>query len=130
MPGLTVSRREGEKIVCHVGEGRTITFTLQEIYGRKARINIEAPGSVKVLREELRPACDCPVCIRARLRVRALAFLRDNSDPDTIAVREFLLRWLEELEAITPASGPTEETIARANGNGVRLDFACQGLRS
>lgn len=47
---LVLSRRKGEKI--HVGDG--VVITVLDIGGRRARIGIEAPPEIEVLREEVR----------------------------------------------------------------------------
>lgn len=47
---LVLSRRKGEKI--HVGDG--VVITVLDIGGRRARIGIDAPPEVEVLRDEVR----------------------------------------------------------------------------
>jgi carbon storage regulator len=49
---LVLSRREGEAIILETSDG-PITIRLTEYNGSQTRIGVEAPRSVKVLREEL-----------------------------------------------------------------------------
>ncbi len=65
MGNLTLTRREGEKIVIRVQPGTNaeelieqllldgILITVKEIKGSKARLNIDAPLDLQVLRSEL-----------------------------------------------------------------------------
>ena len=60
---LVVGRREGETIIIQTTDGE-IVVSLERLQGTQARIGIEAPEQVKVLREELIPAegsTDLPV---------------------------------------------------------------------
>ena len=60
---LVVGRREGESIIIETTDGE-IVVSLERLQGTQARIGIEAPEQVKVLREELIPAegsTDLPV---------------------------------------------------------------------
>lgn len=50
---LVVGRKSGERIICTLPDGETITVTLCRVEIGKARIGITAPASVNVLREEL-----------------------------------------------------------------------------
>lgn len=51
---LTLTRKIGERIFLDLPDGRRITVTYCDWrQGRQARIGIEAPDDVKVLREEL-----------------------------------------------------------------------------
>ena len=47
---LAISRRPGETLLI----GDDIKITITEIKGKNVRIGIEAPGSVTILREELK----------------------------------------------------------------------------
>lgn len=49
---LILARREGEAIILKTSDG-SITIRLTEYNGKQTRVGIEAPKSVKVLREEL-----------------------------------------------------------------------------
>jgi carbon storage regulator CsrA len=49
---LVLSRREGEAIILETSDG-PITIRLTEYNGNQTRVGVEAPRSVKVLREEL-----------------------------------------------------------------------------
>ena len=49
---LVLSRREGEAIILETSDG-PITIRLTEYNGSQTRVGVEAPRSVKVLREEL-----------------------------------------------------------------------------
>lgn len=46
---LVLSRKPGEKVI--IGNG--ITVTVVEVHGNRVRIGIDAPGNVRILREEL-----------------------------------------------------------------------------
>ena len=50
---LVLTRKLGESISCTLPDGNVIVLTLVEVRGDKARIGIEAPKSVQVLRTEL-----------------------------------------------------------------------------
>ena len=50
---LTLSRKEGESLILTLEDGQTIEVHLDQIRGTQARISIDAPDSVKILREEL-----------------------------------------------------------------------------
>lgn len=68
MGNLTLTRREGEKIVIRVQPGTNaeelieqllldgILITVKEIKGSKARLTIDAPLDLQVLRSELEEA--------------------------------------------------------------------------
>lgn len=49
---LVLTRREGEAIVINTMDGE-IVLSLEQIQGAQAKVGIEAPESVLVLREEL-----------------------------------------------------------------------------
>lgn len=49
---LVVGRREGETIIVQTIDGE-IVVSLERLQGTQARIGIEAPEQVKVLREEV-----------------------------------------------------------------------------
>ena len=49
---LVLSRREGEAIILETSDG-PIRVTLTEYNGQQTRVGVEAPKSVKILREEL-----------------------------------------------------------------------------
>ena len=49
---LTLTRREGESIFLFV-DGKTIEVDLSMIDGHQAKISIDAPQEVDILREEL-----------------------------------------------------------------------------
>jgi carbon storage regulator len=49
---LVLSRREGEAIILETSDG-TITVRLTEYNGSQTRVGVDAPASVRVLREEL-----------------------------------------------------------------------------
>lgn len=51
--GLTVTRRQGERILCELGDGREIVITLHELRRGQARIRVLAPPDVLIVREEL-----------------------------------------------------------------------------
>lgn len=59
---LVLSRRLGEKIWI----GDDIVLVVTSIDGAKVRLGIEAPPSVKILREELLPAGDPRPAARGR----------------------------------------------------------------
>jgi sRNA-binding carbon storage regulator CsrA len=48
MPGLTITRREGERVLIEL-DGRKVWITAD----RKCRLNIEAPSDVEIVRGEL-----------------------------------------------------------------------------
>ena len=50
---LVLTRKLGESITCTLPDGSVIVLTLVEVRGDKARIGIDAPKSVQVLRTEL-----------------------------------------------------------------------------
>jgi carbon storage regulator CsrA len=50
---LGLSRRAGERIILTLGSGQTITLTYLGMRNGQGRIGIEAPDSVRILREEL-----------------------------------------------------------------------------
>ena len=49
---LALTRREGEAVILTL-DGKTISVELHQIEGNQARIAIDAPAEVKVVREEL-----------------------------------------------------------------------------
>jgi carbon storage regulator CsrA len=51
--GLTLTRREGERIVCYLECGRELVILVKEIRPGQVRIGFRAPDSVVILREEL-----------------------------------------------------------------------------
>ncbi len=51
---LVLSRKRGESI--HIGEG--IVITILEVRPSRARIGIDAPLSVRVMRDEVRPTAE------------------------------------------------------------------------
>ena len=51
---LVLQRKVGERIICRLEDGREIVFLLVRLCsGQQARIGIEAPRTVTILREEL-----------------------------------------------------------------------------
>ena len=54
---LILSRYEGESLILKTSDGE-IVVSLQQTKGNSAKIGIEAPESVLVLREELLPDAD------------------------------------------------------------------------
>ena len=55
---LVLSRQGGQSIVMHLPSGETIRIKIKEAHGNRARIGIDAPDSVRILREELGPLDD------------------------------------------------------------------------
>lgn len=57
MPGLTVSRYQGERV--RIGDGdRAIWVTIAGVRGAKVSLNVVAPRDVSVQREENVPECE------------------------------------------------------------------------
>ncbi|MCB1788877.1 MAG: carbon storage regulator [Gammaproteobacteria bacterium] len=56
---LVVGRREGESIIIETTDG-PIVVSLERLQGTQARIGIEAPEQVKVLRHELARTAPAP----------------------------------------------------------------------
>ena len=52
---LVLSRREGERIVLNTRDGEIIIL-VTKVKGKSAKLGIEAPTEVRILREELREA--------------------------------------------------------------------------
>jgi carbon storage regulator CsrA len=50
---LDLSRKPGERIIMTLRSGQTITLTYLGMRNGQGRIGIEAPDSVRILREEL-----------------------------------------------------------------------------
>lgn len=51
---LTLSRRIGEVVVITLPDGQVVKLTVVEVRPDQARLGIEAPKGVPVVREELR----------------------------------------------------------------------------
>jgi carbon storage regulator CsrA len=51
--GLTITRREGERIVCDLGSGDELIITVAHVRKNQVRVRVLAPPRVTVLREEL-----------------------------------------------------------------------------
>jgi len=52
---ITLSRKENESIICTLPNGDEVEMLVTQIDGNQARISIDAPDEVFILREELRP---------------------------------------------------------------------------
>ena len=50
---LVLSRKPGQKILIDLNDGRLITVTVVRIGPNSVRIGIDAPGDMKIIREEL-----------------------------------------------------------------------------
>ncbi len=50
---LVLTRRKDERIVLKIAEDVEVVITVCDVNGNKARIGVEAPSHVAVLREEL-----------------------------------------------------------------------------
>ncbi len=53
---LILSRKEGETIDLYLETGQRIEIAIVELDRGRARIGVEAPGNVRILRGELSPA--------------------------------------------------------------------------
>ena len=51
---LVLSRREGERIVLNTSDGEIIIL-VTKVKGKAAKLGIEAPTEVRILREEVKP---------------------------------------------------------------------------
>jgi carbon storage regulator len=61
---LVLSRKVGERV--SIGEG--IVVQVLEVYGRRVRVGIEAPGDVGIRRKELTAALEGPSVCAAAVR--------------------------------------------------------------
>ena len=50
---LAITRRVGESVTIFLPDGRTIEVVVYQTHSRKARIGIEAPDDIDILRTEL-----------------------------------------------------------------------------
>lgn len=50
---LVLSRKDGQRITLTTEGGEHITLMIDQIHGKSARISIEAPQTVKILRSEV-----------------------------------------------------------------------------
>ena len=50
---LVLSRKDGQRITLTTAGGERITLMIDQIHGKSARISIEAPQTVKILRSEV-----------------------------------------------------------------------------
>ena len=50
---LTLTRKENESIICRLPNGDEIEIVLSRIGGNQARISIDAPDDILILRDEL-----------------------------------------------------------------------------
>jgi carbon storage regulator len=69
---LVLSRKRNETIVI----GSDVRITVVNIAGNQVRIGIDAPGDVKVMREELLTGRQAPEAAHMQARRRALAAAR------------------------------------------------------
>lgn len=51
--GLSLTRNEGEQIVCDLGNGEEVLITLVRAHRKQARLRILAPDWVQIWRAEL-----------------------------------------------------------------------------
>lgn len=58
MPGLTLTRRAGERVIITAPDGATIAVTLAGICGPEASINFVAPPDYDIDREEVAEAIE------------------------------------------------------------------------
>jgi len=50
---LVLSRKDGQRITFTTAGGEHITLMIDQIHGKSARISIDAPQTVKILRSEV-----------------------------------------------------------------------------
>ena len=50
---LVLSRKDGQRITFTTAGGENITLMIDQIHGKSARISIEAPQTIKILRSEV-----------------------------------------------------------------------------
>jgi len=51
---LILSRKQGEKIVVHLGQGRKLTIEVIRTGKSKIILGLEAPQDIRILREEIK----------------------------------------------------------------------------
>jgi len=50
---LVLSRKEGESIILNLPNGEQVRICVTKYVGEQARVGIEAPNNIQILREEL-----------------------------------------------------------------------------
>src|SRR6516165_3965821 len=101
---LVLSRRTNEKIIC---PGLDISVQLLSIQGNVARLGIEAPPDVKVLRDELARNLPAGATLDSR-RASASHSLRNMLNKVSLSLSVFQQQWQRGL---TEAANATLEKV-------------------